>query len=58
MNVLNAYKTTKYGNGFVKKLLISFCTKFFKKIVAFADSLVYNNFCCGMIAVKREVAAR
>ena len=31
-------------------------TKKFKKVVANAEKLVYNDFCCGMIAVKREVA--
>ena len=29
-----------------------------KKVLAIAEKLVYNDFCCGMIAVKREVAAQ
>ena len=35
----------------------NFAQNFLKKVVAIADFLVYNDFCCGMIAVKREVAA-
>ena len=36
----------------------NFAQKNFKKVVAIADFLVYNHFCCGMIAVKREVATQ
>ena len=29
-----------------------------KKVLAITKKLMYNDFCCGMIAMKREVAAQ
>ena len=31
--------------------------KVFKKILAYFQNIMYTNNCCGMIAMKREVAA-
>jgi hypothetical protein len=32
-------------------------TKFLKKFLAYFPNIMYTNNCCGMIALKREVAA-
>jgi hypothetical protein len=31
--------------------------KKFRKVLAISQKTIYNNLCCGMIAMKREVAA-
>ena len=31
---------------------------FYKKMLATLQNILYTNYCCGMIALKREVAAR
>ena len=41
---------------FAKKLAKKF-TKFLKKFLAYSPNIMYTNNCCGMIALKREVAA-
>ena len=38
--------------------LVQKFVNFFKKVVACLKNIMYTNNCCGMIAVKREVAAR
>ena len=39
-----------YTNCFKKN------TIFFKKMLAYSGIFLYTNYCCGMIAMKREVA--
>ena len=38
--------------------LIQKFVKYFKKVVACLKNIMYTNNCCGMIAMKREVAAK